>query len=241
MKISQLVRHYNPDSYIYTENGSKNRSGGLWQLQVENKVVPIFANGDLGVRCHVRLLDEYISKLPPKAFEMDAFYMKPLDKPLPSKPGFAAQPCGENKLACMVKDMFAMAGITGKTNHSLRATGASELFRSSVPEKIVQERTGHRSIKALRMYERTTQSQHMAVSPILSSDTDMGFEEAHSDVKKSNFQPGVGFSLSSLIGQASHCVINVNFAQAGETTVNFGDSDYDFPSDIERACNEMDM
>ena len=34
-------------------------------------------------------------------------------------------------------------------------------------EKIIQERTGRRSIKALRMYEQATTSQHVAVSNIL--------------------------------------------------------------------------
>ena len=97
LKLSQIVRHMDPDHYVYTENGSKNRSGGLWQLRVENKVVPIYAVEELGVRCHVRILDEYISKLPPRAFEMDCFYMKPLTIGEQSKPWYAAQPCGENK------------------------------------------------------------------------------------------------------------------------------------------------
>ena len=44
-----------------------------------------------------------------------------------------------------------------KTNHSLRATGASELFKRGVPEKIVQERTEHRSLEALRTYERSSE------------------------------------------------------------------------------------
>ena len=52
--------------------------------------------------------------------------------------------------------MCAHAGIEGnKTNHSLQATGASELFHANVPEKMIQERTGHHSVVALRTYERT--------------------------------------------------------------------------------------
>ena len=77
-QITQIVavtHASDPDCYIYTENGSKNRSGGLWQLHVENKIVPIVANSEL---CHVSLLDEYISKLPQKAYDLDCFYMKPL-------------------------------------------------------------------------------------------------------------------------------------------------------------------
>ena len=34
LKLSQLVRAKDPDQYIYTENGSKNRSGGLYELRI---------------------------------------------------------------------------------------------------------------------------------------------------------------------------------------------------------------
>ena len=150
--------------YLYTENGSKNRSGALNQLRLDNKTVPIFPCSGAGVRCHVYLLDLYFSKLPPIAFEKDWFYMKPLADCVATNPTakawYSLQPCGENKLSTMVKSMFTQIGISGKTNHSLRATGASNLFQAGIPEKIIQERTGHRSLKALRMYERMTTSQH---------------------------------------------------------------------------------
>ena len=55
-----------------------------------------------------------------------------------------------------------------KTNHSLRASSETFLFDSGVPEKIIQERTGHRSLEPLRTYERTTEHQHKAVSTPLS-------------------------------------------------------------------------
>lgn len=47
-----------------------------------------------------------------------------------------------------VKEMCADAGIDGKTNDSLHATGASAMFQENVPEKFTQKTTGHRSIKA---------------------------------------------------------------------------------------------
>ena len=156
MKISQIVRHKDPDHYVYTENGSKKRSGSLNQLRLENKTVPVFPCADAGVGCHVSILDKYLSKLPLIALQKDWFYLKPLGNHVtadPSKAWYTCQPRGENKLSGMVKSMFAMVGVVGKTNHSLRATGASNMFQAGVPEKIVQERTGHRSIKALRMYE----------------------------------------------------------------------------------------
>ena len=129
LKISQFVRQSDPDRYIYTENGSKNQSGGFTDLRIENKVVPIYATSEAGIRCHVKQLDLYLSKLPAKARELDIFYVRPLPNAPedPSHPWFAAAPIGENKLGTMVKDMFAEVGIAGKTNHSLRATGATNL------------------------------------------------------------------------------------------------------------------
>ena len=94
----------------------------------------IMASAAVGNRCHVHL---YLSKLHPKA-QLDCFYMQPLGVNVvadPAKNWFSAQPCGKNKLSSMVKNMFEMVGIEGKTNHSLRATGATEMFRVGVPEK----------------------------------------------------------------------------------------------------------
>ena len=70
---------------------------------------------------------------------------------------------GKNKLADMVKEMCADAGLPRKTNHSLRATGATTLFQSGVPEHIIQKTTGHRTISALRMYEQVSSKQQQGV------------------------------------------------------------------------------
>lgn len=40
-KISQLKRLTNPDKYVYTEYASKNRCGGLKQIRVKSKSMPI--------------------------------------------------------------------------------------------------------------------------------------------------------------------------------------------------------
>jgi len=68
----------------------------------------------------------------------------------------------------MIKNMCDKAGISsGFTNHSLRAYGATALFQAKVPEKLIQERTGHRSLQSLRQYERTSSTQLVDVSNIL--------------------------------------------------------------------------
>ncbi len=47
----------------------------------------------------------------------------------------------------MVQEICQDTGIKGhKTNHSLRATGATQLYNAGVPEIIIQERTGHKSL-----------------------------------------------------------------------------------------------
>ena len=106
-----------PDKYTYTENGSKKRSCGLYECRVENKSVVLMASPAVGNRCHVHLLDKYLSKLHPKACELECFYMQPLAASVvsdPTKNWFSAQPCGENKLSSIMKNMFKMVGIDGK-------------------------------------------------------------------------------------------------------------------------------
>ena len=75
LKISQFIRQSDPDRYICKENGSKNRSGGFTDLRIENKIVPIYTNSEAGIRCHVKQLDLYLSKLAPcHIYNMDILY-----------------------------------------------------------------------------------------------------------------------------------------------------------------------
>ena len=141
-------------------------------MRVKNKVVKIESVPAAGTRCHVYVLDEYFSKLPQEAFERDNFYVQPLPNCAKGStaPWFLAKPVGKNFLGKMVTEISNDAKITGrKTNHSLRATGASELYHAGVPEKIIQERTGHLSLTGLRNYECTSDKQQKAVSHILQS------------------------------------------------------------------------
>ena len=43
------------------------------------------------------------------------------------------------------------------------------MFQSNVSEKVIQKTTGHRSLQALRTYERTSTAQHQDVSKVLMS------------------------------------------------------------------------
>jgi hypothetical protein len=130
----------------------------------------------------VYLLDVYFKRLPPFAFREDILYCRPKPK-LPAdkdSPWYEDCAVGKNKLGNYVSEMCAEAGISHKTNHSLRATGATRLFQSKVPEKIVQKTTGHRSLEALRKYEHTSSEQHQVhvVSKVMMSTKKINYGEA---------------------------------------------------------------
>ena len=119
----------------------------------------------------------------------------------------------------MVQNMCEAAGILGKkTNHSLRATGASHLFQANVPEKIIQERTRHRSTDSLRLYERTTDKQHQAISQVLGSKVAVSctsvlqdkVEEKQTTMRQPMEQP----TNMAPVFNMSGCTVNIAFNQA---------------------------
>ena len=125
--------------------------------------------------------------------------------------------------------MCLNAGVKGnKTNHSLRATGATQLYESGVPEKVIQERTGHRSLEALRVYEHSNDTQHKVASSVLCASS---VKQAKKSIQKSTQQSSVatkrtlsnssGFSFSNLYG----CTININAASVPTTTSISSQSD----------------
>ena len=129
-----------------------------------NKVVPVYACPAQRPRCLVYL---YFSKFPTKAKEMDVFYLRP-QKQVGSSidlPRYECAAVEKEKLRTFMESMCRDAGIAKKTNHSLRATGAS-LFHAGVPEKLIRDVTGHCS-NALQLYERPTEQQRKQVSEVL--------------------------------------------------------------------------
>ena len=172
LKLSQLQRLRDPDRYVYYENVSKNQNGSFKQLYIRGKVVPVYACPEAGGRCPVSILDKYLSKLSPETVEKDLFYVRPLEQvpTNPLDPWYASVPVSKDTLRKKLSIMCKQAGISGnKTNHSLRATSATQLYDSGAPEKLIQERTGHPSLEALRSYERTNAHQHHSASSILSA------------------------------------------------------------------------
>ena len=128
MKQSQFICPLNPDCYSYVENGSKYKSGT--SLKESNEVVPVYANPSTLPQCLVYLLDKYFSKFPPRAIDMDVFYLRCVSKkPVDGDSWYECSPVGKEKLQKFMELMCYNAGITNKkANHSLCATGATALF-----------------------------------------------------------------------------------------------------------------
>ena len=97
------------------------------------------------------------------AKEKGYFYWRP--KPsIPegdNDPWYSSTPIGHNKLDRMLKEIFMKAGLSSehKSNHSLRTTSISRMYRQAIPEKMIMERSGHLSKDGVRSYERTSSEQ----------------------------------------------------------------------------------
>ena len=198
LKQSQLSRvpseGYDADThYVYVENGSKNYQG-----------VRAFAQ-PTSERCPVHILDLYFSKLPPNA---TAFYMQPMmNVPVdPTRPWFKKTPVGVNTLKNMMSKISELAGLPVRyTNHSIRATSTSRMFISGVPEKIVAEVSGHKSLTALRQYEKTTKEQFQSAGQCISS------MKSFNEMKKEPEEVDkITLQLPSISG-SKNCTFNFNF------------------------------
>ena len=167
--FTQIQYATNPERYIYHEFGSKNHPGDINDTST-GKIIPIVATGNHN--CHVNILNFYLSKVPKNVRDRGGpFYLSPLPfTPTGQRAWFFDDRLSLSKLKGLLKKMCKDAHVEGNfTNHSLRATGATLLFDAGVPEMIVQKRTGHRSLDALRTYERVTPRQELEVAKILSN------------------------------------------------------------------------
>ena len=69
----------------------------------------------------------------------------------------------------MLPSMCQNAGTKVRyTNHSLRATAVTRMYNQGVPEKLIAEKSGHRSVEALRQYEHTAPDLQRAASEVIS-------------------------------------------------------------------------
>lgn len=176
LTITQFV-HSQPDTsfyssdifYSHTELVSKNNQHKFKGIDLCNKEVCAYAvPGD--PRCLVKLLDIYISRLPPDAKYL---YMRPLMSvpSNPCKPWYTKQRVGINTIKGMIPKIFENAGLSDKySNHFLRATSITRMFNAGITEKVIAEQSGHRSLKALRLYEKTSVEQEQLAGESIAKD-----------------------------------------------------------------------
>ena len=236
MRVRQLIRvptdsqtYHEQVYYKYVEFISKNNQHRFKDTNASNKEVKVYAIPGSS-RCMVRLLDKYLERLPPDAEYM---YMRPLDKTNLKQTWYTKQRVGYNTLKGFIPKLFATSGLEGLyTNHSLRATSITRMFKADVPEKIIAEKSGHKSLKALRMYERTSSLQEQATGVAIM--TGEQFSSGHNDVElselieKSDKKPDVDanaqggqsskseispLQLPTFSGKLENCTININFNQ----------------------------
>ena len=171
-------------------------------------------------------MDRYLDRLPKYAFDEDVLYLRPMIKTPLEGPWYHPVPIGKNKLGSMTKEMCEEAGLPPRTNHSLRATGATTLFQANVPERIIQKTTGHRSLDSLRTYERISAEQHQAVSKVMMSGEKKSYvDEIEKVSASSSSSSSSSTSYGRLFGDLTHCTI-------GRITINIqptitADDEYD--------------
>lgn len=159
---------------IFDESVSKTFHGGLKDLKYTPRVVKHVCCTDNNAEhfpCLVNCYSTYLENIKFLAEKVDAFYFHPNRDPGVFSYQKAAM--GINTLNKILPDMLCReAGLKRKTSHSLRVTCATRLFQESVPEKLIRERTGHRS-NALFRYEKKSVEQERNVSDLLGPPRDV--------------------------------------------------------------------
>ena len=116
--------------------------------------------------------------------------------------------------------MCEAAGIREKkTNHSLRATGATSMFSSNVPQRMIQSYTEHRSLEALRKYERPSQNQYQKGSEILTAQDKRVFGQEITNLQttqssrtsiQSSMQSTASQLPGMLFGSMANCTVSIS-------------------------------
>lgn len=100
--------------------------------------------------------------------------------------------------------MCEAVGVKRKTAHSLRVTLASSLFNAGINEKMIRQRTGHRS-DALFTYEKPSEENVVKVSAIL------GPDKSKKDIECSSSATSTASNSNVVIegGKFENCTFNL--------------------------------
>ena len=121
---------------------------------------------------------------------------------------------------CVQKLVFQATKVT-----TVWATAATEMFQLGAPEKLIQERTGHRSLEALRSYERLNEDQHRVASAILARKPEK-VQYTNNVRMQSSMSNAYTSSLPAFNVHEMHgCVINNYYSAPPQATV-YNDTTY---------------
>ena len=148
----------------FQENSCKTFHGGVSDLKYIHRTVKHICHEE-GIKLKPCLDEIYrlcIGLVEDFAKNGNAFYYTASK----AKFGLEKVPVGINTLNKVLSDLCEAAGVKRKTANCLRVICASSLFNAGVEEKLIRERTGHRS-NVLLKYEKPSEENKGKVSYLL--------------------------------------------------------------------------
>ena len=106
------------------------------------------------------------------------------------------------QMKTFMPDIAAESGLSVRCthNHSLRATAVTRMYNTGVPEKLIAEKSGHKSLKALRVYERTSEFQEKSAGQCIQSGTSF---DPVATIDEENCDPVLPKQVSMSAGSSS--------------------------------------
>ena len=121
--------------------GLKTNKGGLKHRKIDTKELDLYPI-DEEAKCPFRIFLFYLSKLP-TGRKCCSLYLQAKKNYTPDV-WYLDRPVLVNRLHDNIKELCSKAGFPGFfTNHSLRSTAATRMYRCQVDEQLIQEITGH--------------------------------------------------------------------------------------------------
>ena len=154
---------------VYTEDSTtKTNDGSLKSMRKERKAVWVYPSMNK-MRCPVRIVDKYISLLPPvRCNRKPNFYLRSLERYTPAQ-WYGEQVVGINSIRKIMGEISKQTGLEGFfTNHSLRRSGTTRLFQAGIDRKIIKEFMGHIS-DAVDAYQITSDQQRQRLSEVIAA------------------------------------------------------------------------
>ena len=118
LKLSYLKRMTDPLRYVYREQPAEAVSVSSMSRAKADKTVHALAGAqDAGNLCPVHVLDFYLKKIPPEAFEKDVFYLHPVKEWTSSEHWFTLRPMGRSAIAKLVGEIRAtLPGLSSSSD-----------------------------------------------------------------------------------------------------------------------------